>query len=129
MSDNGTRESLTRGQKRFVSAALGAPSIRDAAKSAEISERTAWRYLSEAHVKRALGQRLQAVTRQVMMGLASDCEDARAVLRDVMLDEEAPAGVRVRAAGKILDSTLQVAELIDLADRVAELEQHLEVRT
>jgi len=123
LAENGT---LTRGQKRFVSAALGAPSIREAARQAEIGYRTAWRYLQEPNVKRALGRRLQALTRQVLMGLAEDCGDARATLREVMLDREVAAGVRVRAAKAILDSTLQLAELIDLADRVGRLETLLE---
>jgi len=123
LAENGT---LTRGQKRFVAAALGAPSIKAAAEQADVGYRTAWRYLQEPVVKRALGRRLEALTRQVLMGLAEDCKDARATLRDVMLDTAANDSDRIRAAKAILDSTLHLAELVDLADRVAVLEERMQ---
>lgn len=117
---------LTRGQRRFIAAALGAPNIKAAAEAADIAYSTAWRYLEEPEVKRALGRRLEALTRQVLMGLAEDCGDARAVLRSVMLDRTANDSDRIRAAKAILGSMLQLAELVDLADRVDQLEVLLE---
>lgn len=44
------------------------------------------------------------------------------VLANVMVDASQAAGVRISAAGKLLDAALKAAEIHDLAQRVAELE-------
>jgi hypothetical protein len=62
----------------------------------------------------------------VTNGLASDAQEARAVLLDTMNAASTPAGVKVRAALGIIDAALRLCELLTLAQRVGELERRME---
>ena len=104
-------------------ALLDARTIRGAAGKADIAEATAWRYLTEDNVKAAIARRQDAILAQVTGGVVADMTEARGVLVDIMRDSEAAPGVRVRAAGLILDAGLKMLEVVTLADRVSRLEQ------
>lgn len=127
MGDNGTR-GLSARQRRFVAALVAAPTVRDAARAAEIGETTAWRYLQEPSVRSALAERQDAVLRQVSLDLAGEMGAALDVLGSIMRDEKASAGARVSAARAVLDSGLKLAELVTLAERVAALEERVSCR-
>jgi hypothetical protein len=47
------------------------------------------------------------------------------ILSAIALDESQPAGARVAAAGRLLEGALKLAEIHDLAERVATLERRL----
>ena len=123
MAHNGT---LSTKERRFVGALVGARSVRDAAETASVSERSAWRYLSDGRVKAEIATRQDGMLAQVTAGLVDDMARARQVLREVMEARRTPAGVRVRAAGMILDHGSRFAELVTLAERVARLEKIME---
>lgn len=123
MAQNGT---LSTKQRRFVGALVGARSVRDAAEAASVSERSAWRYLSDGRVKAEIANRQDGMLAQVTAGLVDDMATARQVLREVMEARRTPVGVRVRAAGMILNYGLRFAELVALAERVARLEKIME---
>lgn len=103
-------------------ALLDARTIRGAAGKAGIAEATAWRYLTEDNVKAAIARRQDAILGGVTARLVADMTEARSVLVDIMRDSEEAAGVRVRAAGLILDAGLKMLEVLTLADRVTRLE-------
>jgi phage terminase small subunit len=119
----GDNESLTTRQRRFVTALLAAPTIRQAAEAADVSETTAWRYLSDPTVRREVADRQSAMLAQASSGVVSDMAVARAVLRQVMADTNASAASRVSAARAILDAGLRLFEMVSLSDRVAALEE------
>lgn len=116
---------LSTKQRRFIAALATQPTIRAAAKTAQIAERTAWLYLSDPRVKQEIAQRQGAMLSQVTAGLVADMADARRVLLDVALDKQASDSARVSAAKGILDCGLRLFEMYSLADRVAELERRL----
>jgi len=117
---------LSHRQRRFVLALLETPTIRHAAKAAEISETTAWKYLGDAQVRSELANRTDAMITQAGAGLLADMASARAVLKTVMLDGRAPHASRVSAARAILDAGLRLFELVALTERVNALEDRLE---
>ena len=120
MADNGV---LSANQKRAIIALLNNPTIGEAAKAAGLGERTLTRYLADpgfrAELRKRQDQALAAAT-AALSGLAGD---AVGTLAGVMGDGEASPAARVRAAAVILAERRKVAELDDLAERVAELEQ------
>ena len=48
------------------------------------------------------------------------------LLSSVIDDDEAPAGVRLRAAQQVIDGSLKLLELTDVQERLTALEQRLE---
>jgi len=119
MASDGT---LTQKKRRLVAALLTSPSVRAAAQAADVSERTAWRWLSDDAVKAELRKRQDAILTELAAGLVADASEARGVLRSVMLDKASPRGVRVRAATVLLDAALRFAELVSMTDRLERLE-------
>ena len=124
MSDNGRAEpKLTTKQRRFINALLVSNTIRDAAKTSDIAERTAYRWLRTEPVKSALSEALDAALGQA----AARCSGAMAASLQVLLaiaeDIEAPASARVSAARTILEGGPKLRESLELSDRVTALEQ------
>jgi phage terminase small subunit len=117
---------LTVRQRKFVAALLAAPTVREAAKVAGICETTSHRYLADPRVRAALAERQDGVLGQVSRRLASEMNGALDVLAEVMHDAEAPPSARVSAARAVLDSGLKLAELVTLAERVADIERRLD---
>ena len=113
-------------QRRFLAALVSCASVRDAAAAAKISETTAWRYLQDPALKRALAERQTAVLGHASRRLAREMGAAMDVLVEIMRDEEASDSSRVSAARAVLDSGLRLAELVTLAERVAALEESME---
>jgi hypothetical protein len=109
----------------MVTAMLSSPTIKDAAKAAGVSERTAWRYSQHPSVKRALAARQDTLLGHASRRLATEMGAAMDVLVTIMRDEDASDGARVSAARAVLDSGLRLAELVTLAERVAALEEKM----
>ena len=119
MAENG---SLSTRQKRFIVALLEAPTVRDAAESAQVGETTAWRYLRDPRVRAEIAQRTGSMLAQASAGVLADMGAARDTLRQIMGDRAASDAARVSAARAILDCGLRLFEMVSLADRVADLE-------
>ena len=123
MTDNGA---LSQNQKRLLAALLDSRSIREAAQKANITERTAFRYLSDGRVRQAVAEQQDVLLSVVTSGIVADMAEARSVLVSTMQSKTATDGVRVRAAGIVLQSGLKLFELLTLADRVSALERRVE---
>lgn len=126
MGDNGTHDSLSYRQKRFLAALLEAPTVRDAAETAQVSETSAWRWLADVDVRAALHERTDALLSQAAAGLLTDLSLARQTLRGVMQSQGASDAAKVSAARAVLDGSLRLFELVALSERVAELEKRME---
>ncbi len=109
-------------QAAALAALLAHPTVRDAARAANVAEGTLWRYLADptftAHYKKARRQ----VTEHLIARLTADSTKAAKVLIDVAEDEAAPASARVSAARTIIEQALRGAELRDLVTRIDALE-------
>lgn len=120
-----SKDTLSTRQRRFVIAMVGSATVREAAHSAGIAEVTAWRYLRDAKVRAALAERQDAVLGHVSRRLAAEMGAALDVLCSIMRNTAATDAARVSAARAVLDSGLRLAELVTLAERVAELEERM----
>ena len=123
--DTATLSSLPTRKARFVRCLLGARDIRAAARTAEVSERTARRWLREPEVGSALvaaeAEALEAVARSlVTLG-----GEAVAALERVLADPDTPPAVAVRAADVVLARLLQLRELVAMESRLTALEARL----
>lgn len=116
---------LSTRQRKFVAALLSNPTIETAAEAAGIHKRTAHRYLADPAVRRALGQELDNLMGQTTRLVVRAMTSALATLQQIHTDPEAPTSARVSAARAILDAGPRLREALDLAERVAALENSL----
>ena len=109
-------------QAAALAALLAHPTVRDAARSANVAEGTLWRYLADpafaAHYQEARRQ----ATEHLIARLTSDSTKAARVLLEVAEDTNAPASARVSAARTIIEQALRGLELRDLMERIEALE-------
>ena len=116
------KDAATRRQRAIELAAQGlAP--RDMAERIGMSDRTVCTYLSDpaavVKLRRVQEERLRALARRT----TSLAEGALAVLWKVARNDGQPAPARVAASRAILETTLRMTEVADLAERVSALEE------
>lgn len=119
---------LSRNRKRFALALTTSKSVKAAADSVGIAERTAWNWLREPAVRAAANKALDAVLTQATHHAASRMTQALDTLAEVMADQQASSSSRVSAARAILEAGLRYSEHVTLVERVTALEQVLEAR-
>jgi hypothetical protein len=112
---------LTAKQEKAIVALLDKPTIREAALSLNIGEATLWRWLQEPEFQRAYRAARRQVVEHSISELQAATSDAVAALkRNLTCGNQS---VEVRAAQIILEQSVKAVELVDLAERVEELEQ------
>lgn len=91
-----------------------------------VSLRTVRGYLASPAVRQTLQRVRDERLRQLAGRALVEAGPALAVLRSIVEDPAIPPQARVSAAGKLLDMAMRLAETVDLAERVAALEELLE---
>ena len=121
-----TCQNLSDRQTHYLAALLNSPTICAAAEKAQISERTAYRWLADDEAFRSayLDAKRQCVA-QVTLLLSTGASNAVEALLEIVADEAVSASARVAAAAKVLDLTFKSVELDDLAHRLQTLETRL----
>lgn len=109
-------------QRRFAQCLLTSRSITEAAEKAKIPERTARRWMADTSFRAQLAGMESDMWSDATRRLVGLLSPALTVLGVVMADPHTPAGTRVAAAGRIIDSALKLAELRDVQARIAALE-------
>lgn len=120
---NGT---LRPAQRRFVERLAEGQSIAAAGKAVGVSRRTAYRWASDPKVRVTLAALQDAALGDVARRLQAGARNMLAVLETVATDTDETAAVRLRAALGWLDLSFRATELLDLAQRMAELEEAIE---
>jgi hypothetical protein len=117
---------LSTPQKRVIAYLLTERTSRDAAKAANVAERTLARWLTIPAFLDALHGAESAALQAVSRNLVRMAEKAAGVL-DRAMDGSDPlaAGARVRAADIVMSRLLNLRELIDLESRIMALEEKL----
>ena len=119
------QDAATRRQQVLELAAQGLRP-RELVEETGLSDRTVRRYLADpsvvAELRKVQDERLRALARRA----TTLAEGALAVLWQVAREDGQPAAARVAAAKAILDSTLRMTEVADLAERVSALEERTE---
>ena len=116
----GHGDKLTRTQERAVAALLAHSRLEDAARSCGVSKSTLCRWLQEPSFQEAF----RAARRQLLEAAVSSLQEAAgaavAALRRNLGCRK--ASVEVQAARAILDYTMRSVEMLELEERVRQLE-------
>lgn len=114
-------ENLSGPQARALAALMTTASVQEAAEMAGLSERTVYRYLSSETFQDALRAARRAAIQDATGVLQGATAEAVSTLRRNLHSGKAPT--EVRAAQIILDAAMKAAELQDLEERLARLEE------
>lgn len=124
MSENApATENLSIRQEKFILAYLSLPTLGAAARAAGVNEKTAARWLREAHVDAAIRRARREFYTASMQKLADLIDDAIDVLRKVIHDRKATYGVKLRAAEMILSHAHQAIVDEDIEARLMLVEE------
>lgn len=110
---------------RFVDGLVAGQNVADAAQAVGRSERTGWRWLHEPDVQAALSEAQSDRLRGLSARLMATAERGLDVVDELLASKEAADYVRLGAAKTAIDAMLRLYEFVDLAARVADLEQKL----
>lgn len=113
-------------QDAFIAALLTEKTTRAAAKRAEISEVTAYKYLADpAFQKRYQAARDEALT-AITNSFRNMMHEAGDVVFSIVRDDEINGYVRLSAARLIIETGFKATEVQDVVERLARLEKALE---
>lgn len=121
MKGHGEKQSRT--EDRAILALLAEPTLERAAKKCGIGATTLWRWLQEPEFQRQYREARRTVFEGTLLRLQSIAGEAVETLRRNLKSKN--PSVEVRAALGILDQAVKAAELYELQQRVAQLEDRL----
>ena len=119
----GHGQKLGRKQEAAIAALLSQRTVEDAARVAGIGARTLFRWLELREFREAYLQARRQAFGQASARLQQATGAAVSVLLTLMLDANAPAASRVRAAHSVLDLAAKALELEDIEMRLRHLEE------
>ena len=118
---------LTPRQHRAVECLIAGTSISDAAKCANIGERTLYRWLGQEDFQSAVRRSRQLSLTQLATHLQHMASRAAGTLDEIMEDKNATSASRVSAARHSMDMFYKAATLEDIMERLMTIEkQHKE---
>jgi HEAT repeat protein len=120
MAENGRAK---RGDEALLLALAGGATVRDAARSAGIGERTATRRLADPGFRRRVAENRADMVARALGKLADGATEAVDTLRK-LLGAEADT-VKLGAARSILELGTKLREAVELEERLAELERRI----
>jgi len=106
-----------------IVALLSQRSIDEAARTLGIAPKTLLRWLKDPEFDAEYRKARRAAFSQSVARLQQASGAAVSTLLKIMVDTNAPASTRVRAAGSVLDHAAKAIEIEDIEARVAELER------
>ena len=118
----GHGEKLSRKKEVAIAALISEPTILQAARIAEVSEASLWRWLKLPEFAEEYRQAKGTVIKHAISRLQLASEEAVSVLREIMKDSESPASTRVNATKAIIDLSLRAFETEELETRIIKLE-------
>jgi transposase-like protein len=115
-----------RKQEDAIAALLSQRNVEEAARSVGIGTNTLLRWLKLPEFQAAYRQARREAFSQSVARLQQASGAAVSTLLKIMVDPNAPASTRVRAADSVLDHGAKAIELEDIEVRVTELERAAE---
>ncbi len=113
-------------QVKALEALLDGANIQDAATAAGVNRKTLGRWLQEPAFWKLYQVNSVRSLELAARRLTGKLDMAVDMLTSVMEDEDAPAGVRLRAAQQVIDGSLKLLEVADIQERLTALEARLE---
>lgn len=119
-----TRSDTTRQAQytKAVAALLSTCTIQAAADTIGVTSRTMQRWMNEPEFQALLHEAQDAMLAQAAIKVTGLSGQAVSTLADVLADEDAPLGVKTRAADLALSNALRLSEQVSLAQRIRALE-------
>jgi hypothetical protein len=117
-----------RKKEQAIAALLTQRNIEEAAKSIGIGANTLRRWMKEPEFNRAYREARRQAFGQSIARLQQATSAAAATLMKIMVDQNAPASTRVRAADSIFNHAAKAIEVEDIEARVTELERAAETQ-
>lgn len=121
MTGHGTQ--YKRKKEAAIAALLSQRNLEEAARTVGVAPNTLLRWMKEPEFDTAYRAARRAAFGQSIARLQQAASAAVTVLLKVMVDPEAPAASRVRAADCVLERAVKAIEVEDIEARVAELER------
>jgi hypothetical protein len=115
-----------RKQEEAIAALLSQRTMEEAARVAGIGPTTLIRWQKQPEFQKAYRDARRAAFGQAVARLQQASSAAATTLLKIMLDANAPASTRVRAADSVLDHSAKAIEIEDIEARVSELERAAE---
>jgi transposase-like protein len=109
--------------EQAIAALLSHRSVEEAARAVGISANTLLRWIKEPEFEAACREARRTAFSQSIARLQDASGAAVTTVLKIMLDTNAPAGTRLRAAEVVLEQATKAIEMDDLDARVAELER------
>jgi hypothetical protein len=116
-----------RKKEEAIAALLTQRNVEEAARVAGIGTQTLHRWLKLEEFQAAYREARRAAVSQSNARLQQASSAAVSTLLKIMVDPNAPASTRVRAADRILDRARQAIEIEDIEVRLAALERAAEL--
>ena len=109
-------------REQVIAVLLSSASIRAAADSLGIHEKTLRRWKQCPEFSATLVERQRELSQALHHGIISRAQGAAAVLDGIMSDPENPPAARVQAARTLLDNAHKAVEVADILPRLEQLE-------
>jgi len=116
---------LTIRQKKAIAALVIHADITEAAKEAGVSRDTIYRWMRSSDFKAALDEATTEAIGEISRSLVTLGIKAIQTIDELIYTFQTPPGTRLRAADIVLTKLLQVRELVNLENRVTELESKI----
>src|ERR1700687_4627392 len=123
---NRTLGKFGRKQEEAVAALLSQRNVEDAARVAGIGTRTLLRWLKLPEFQAAYRQARREAFGQSIARLQQASSAAVSTLLKIMVDQNAPASTRLRAADSVLDHAANATDVDDFEGRISDLERAAE---
>ena len=120
MSKNNT---LSIKKQRAIETLATSGNVAEAARAANVSRKTLYRWLRQSDFTEALEVAAQESLANLSRELVRLGAQSVTTLEEAMTDTEAAAGTKVRAADVVLARLLQLRELVSIESRLAALEK------
>ena len=108
---------------RIILALLSAPTVREAAAAAGVSERTVYARLKEPAFNQRLAEARREMWRGHAVALQAKLGGAIETIAEIMESENAPSQVRLNAAESIVRNAMKISEQADFAERLEAIEK------
>lgn len=126
MAQNGAENQLTSRQAQAIAALLASRSIGEAAKAADVGQRTLHRWLADATFRAALHEAEAQAIAAAARRLVQLTESALDVVESVLADPDIHPATRLKAVDTVLNNVLKLRDLGTIEQRLAALEGSLQ---
>jgi hypothetical protein len=127
MARNVTKKpDLTPRQARVIEVLLREPNIGIVAQLTGVSKRQIFRWLNAEPFSKAYREAKNRLLEGTLTALQAASTEAVSVLRSIMNDKNASVYARLGAAKSILELSLKAREVLDVEERLADLERRLD---